>query len=248
MFAVVAYTEKTKKHGLPKKKIVTREIKGDGFSYLYINVFGKKEKYKKQRLLHLLKKYKGRTILCNNFPDSIDKVFLADTNAYRTRLTFNAFSRYVKALPRKELTIGIYDVGGEYLSLLEKVTAHAKTVLVMTENLDAFQTEFDRLSEIYGTAPSLTNNLSELEKCRVVFWNDYSRGVGQTVFGIVNLSANSSMLSLPKCVRMTIPADLDAIDFMAEIYKETGNRSLLEIEPIYVKDGEFFVHIAQNLS
>lgn len=91
-----------------------------------------------------------------------------ESTEFKTRLASNLCIYILSQLEMKDIKVGLYDVKGQYTEILPYLVKYTSNLVVVTDNLTAFNYEVRNIYEEMGATVQLSNNRARLIDCKIV--------------------------------------------------------------------------------
>ena len=146
-------------------------------------------------------------------------------------------------IPLIRRSIGLVDADGIYTSFAEKLIKHSPTVKIFTNHFEAYEATQEELLSLYGAPLVITNRLSSLADCQVIYSPNPSAADEVAKLGAITVSGGvqgnfekENILSLyeleiPQEAAECMPQGVNSIYFLSAAYELCGKREYEAILP-----------------
>ncbi|SDN96482.1 hypothetical protein [Acetanaerobacterium elongatum] len=146
-------------------------------------------------------------------------------------------------IPLIRRSIGLVDADGIYTSFAEKLIKHSPTVKIFTNNFEAYENTQEELLSLYGAPLVITNRISSLADCQVIYSPNPSDADEAAKLGAITVSGGVQgnfewenvfslyELDIPLEAAEHMPQGVNPIHFLSAAYELCGKREYEDILP-----------------
>lgn len=244
---------------LKREKGTARYCAQEGLDYYLLTIPYKKKQPDYTALRELYPRFSGRVILADSLelPSDISALCFYPHH-FERKIMLRLCTKISELLPVPLIrrVIGLVDPDGIYASFAETLIKYSPIVKVYTQNPDAYNETRQMLLDLYGAPLVMTERISSLSDCFVIFSPDAGSLTESMPRSLVVLGTRPQTGQIPpntlalNSLNLTcdqqalVPNGIDAVSFFAAACELSGRREYLSLLPGQVYAGRRIIETA----